>query len=64
MQSKSTDGLYFILAAISAQIIGGTITQLSPLVIGAVIVGLQLTAQQAGYIASVEFIEKCFIEVE
>ena len=36
--------------------IGGLITQLSPLVVGGVIAGLALSAQQAGYVAFAEFL--------
>lgn len=53
---KSGDRLLFIYAVIAAQLIGGLITQLSPLVVGGVITGLTLSAQQAGYIASAEFL--------
>ena len=53
---KSGDTLLFIYAVIAAQVIGGVITQLSPLVIGGVITGLTLSAQQAGYIAFAEFL--------
>ena len=53
---KSGDRLLFIYAVIAAQLIGGLITQLSPLVVGGVITGLTLSAQQAGYIAFAEFL--------
>ena len=53
---KSGDKLFFVYAVIAAQVIGGVITQLSPLVIGGVITGLTLSAQQAGYIAFAEFL--------
>ena len=56
MQDNSNDRLVFIFALIAAQVIGGTSTQLAPLVIGGVVVGLNLSAQQAGYVASAEFI--------
>ena len=54
--SPAGDKLFFIYAVIAAQVIGGVITQLSPLVIGGVITGLALSAQQAGYIAFAEFL--------
>ena len=54
--SPAGDKLFFIYAVIAAQVIGGVITQLSPLVVGGVITGLTLTAQQAGYIAFAEFL--------
>lgn len=53
---KSGDKLLFIYAVIAAQLIGGLITQLSPLVVGGVIAGLTLSAQQAGYVAFAEFL--------
>ena len=48
--------LKFIVAVFTAQIIGGLVTQMSPLVVGGIIIGLELTEQQAGYVAFAEFI--------
>ena len=56
MQSRATDPLKFVLAVIAAQVVGGLVTQMSPLVIGGVIIGLELTEQQAGFVAFAEFI--------
>ena len=53
---KSGDKSVFIYAVIAAQLIGGLITQLSPLVVGGVIAGLALSARQAGYVAFAEFL--------
>ena len=53
---KSGDKSVFIYAVIAAQLIGGLITQLSPLVVGGVITGLTLSPQQAGYVAFAEFL--------
>lgn len=56
MQSRAADPLKFVLAVIAAQVVGGLVTQMSPLVVGGVIIGLELTEQQAGYVAFAEFI--------
>ena len=45
----------FILAVLAAQVIGGLVTQMSPLIIGGVIVGFNLSEQQAGLIVFAEF---------
>ena len=45
----------FVLAVIAAQLAGGLVTQMSPLVVGGVIIGLELTEQQAGFVAFAEF---------
>ena len=55
MQSQNKDPLMFITAAIAAQVIGGLVTQMSPLVVGGVKIGMDLTEQQAGYVVFAEF---------
>ena len=56
MQTRAGDPLKFVIAVIAAQVAGGLVTQMSPLVVGGVIIGLELTEQQAGYVAFAEFI--------
>ena len=56
MQTRAGDPLKFVTAVIAAQVAGGLVTQMSPLVVGGVIIGLELTEQQAGYVAFAEFI--------
>ena len=56
MQTRAGDPLKFVIAVLAAQVIGGLVTQMSPLVVGGVIIGLELTEQQAGYVAFAEFI--------
>ena len=56
MQTHAGDPLKFVIAVIAAQVAGGLVTQMSPLVVGGVIIGLELTEQQAGYVAFAEFI--------
>lgn len=56
MQGRSVDPLKFVVAVIAAQVVGGLVTQMSPLVVGGVIIGLELTEQQAGFVAFAEFI--------
>lgn len=56
MQTRATDPLKFVIAVIAAQVVGGLVTQMSPLVVGGVIIGLELTEQQAGFVAFAEFI--------
>ena len=54
MQARNKDPLIFIIAVLAAQIIGSLVTQLSPLVLGAVMAGLELSEQQAGYVVFAE----------
>jgi len=56
MQNQQKDSLVFIIAVLAAQIIGSLVTQMSPLVLGAVITGLDLSEQQAGYVVFAEFL--------
>ena len=56
MQTRAGDPLKFVTAVIAAQVAGGLVTQMSPLVVGGVIIGLELTEQQAGFVAFAEFI--------
>ena len=56
MSARSGDPLKFIAAVLAAQVIGGLVTQMSPLIVGGVIIGLELTEQQAGFVAFAEFI--------
>ena len=56
MQTRAGDPLKFVTAVIAAQVAGGLVTQMSPLVVGGVIIGLELTKQQAGFVAFAEFI--------
>ncbi len=56
MLARVVDPLKFVLAVIAAQLAGGLVTQMSPLVVGGVIIGLELTEQQAGFVAFAEFI--------
>ena len=56
MQTRAGDPLKFVIAVLAAQVIGGLVTQMSPLVVGGVIIGLELTEQQAGFVAFAEFI--------
>ena len=55
MQSQNKDPMMFVIAVIAAQIIGVLVTQMSPLVVGGVKIGLDLTEQQAGYVVFAEF---------
>ena len=55
MQSQAKDPVKFIIAVLAAQVVGGVVTQMSPLVIGGLIIGLELTEQQAGLVAFAEF---------
>ncbi len=52
---SARDPIKLIAAALAAQLIGGLVTQMSPLIIGGVIPGLSLTEQQAGFVAFAEF---------
>ncbi len=56
LSERRGDPLKFVIAVIAAQVIGGLVTQMSPLVVGGVIIGLELTEQQAGYVAFAEFV--------
>ena len=56
MRTRAGDPLKFVIAVLAAQVTGGLVTQMSPLVVGGVIIGLELTEQQAGYVAFAEFI--------
>ena len=56
MQTRAGDPLKFVIAVLAAQVIGGLVTQMSPLIVGGVIIGLELTEQQAGFVAFAEFI--------
>lgn len=56
MQTHTVDPLKFVVAVLAAQVIGGLVSQMSPLVVGGLIIGLELSEQQAGYVAFAEFI--------
>jgi len=45
-----------LVGAIAAQVIGGLITQMSPLVIDGLMHGLSLSERDAGFVSSVEFL--------
>lgn len=50
------DPMSLVVGAIAAQVIGGLVTQMSPLMIGGFMQGLSLSARDAGFVASVEFL--------
>jgi predicted MFS family arabinose efflux permease len=52
----TSDPATLIIGAIAAQVIGGLITQMSPLVIAGLIDGLWLSESEAGLVASIEFL--------
>ena len=56
MNNNNKDPILFVVDVLAAQVIGGVVTQMSPLVVGGVIIGLELTEQQAGMVAFSEFI--------
>ena len=47
--------LLFVIAVLAAQVIGGLVTQMSPLIIGGVITGFNLSEQQASLVVFAEF---------
>ncbi len=56
MKVENKDPIVFIIAVLAAQIIGSLITQLSPLALGALMTGLELSEQEAGYVVFAEFL--------
>lgn len=52
----SRNGASLAIGAIAAQVIGGLVLQLSPFMIGGIMVGLSLSERDAGVIVSVEFL--------
>ena len=54
--STSHDSTSLVVSAISAQMIGGLVPQMSPLMIGGVMDGLSLSERDAGLVAFVELL--------
>jgi predicted MFS family arabinose efflux permease len=50
------DPASLLVGAIAAQVIGGLVPQMSPFVIGGLMAGLSLSAREAGFVVSVEFL--------
>jgi predicted MFS family arabinose efflux permease len=55
-QRASKESVSLVVGVVAAQVIGGLVTQMSPLVIGGLMAGLSLSERDAGFVASVEFI--------
>ena len=56
MQIHTKDPVKFVVAVLAAQVMGGLVTQMSPLIVGSLIIGLELTEQQAGFVVFAEYI--------
>ncbi|MGO1075775.1 MFS transporter [Inquilinus sp. CA228] len=54
--STARDPASLLVGAIAAQVIGGLVAQMSPLMIGGFMAGLSLSERDAGFVASVEFL--------
>ncbi|WP_342238681.1 MFS transporter [Inquilinus sp. OTU3971] len=54
--SAARDPASLLVGAIAAQVIGGLVAQMSPLMIGGYIAGLSLSERDAGFVAFVEFL--------
>ena len=55
-QHDPRDPASLVVGAIAAQVIGGLISQMSPLVIGGLMDGLSLSERDAGFVVSIEFL--------